>query len=46
MDSAIGFWHRNGSLTYFNFSSHEKILKFDIFRDIIKNLSFSHIRLC
>ncbi len=23
--------HRNGNLMYFNFSSHEKILKFDIF---------------
>ncbi len=21
----IGFWHGNGNLTYFNFSSHEKI---------------------
>ncbi len=42
----IFFWHRNGNLTYFNFSSHEKILKFDIFRDVIKNLSFSHICLC
>ncbi len=31
---------------YFNFSSHEKILKFDIFRGIIKKLLFSHIRQC
>ncbi len=41
---AIFFWHRNGNLTYFNFSFREKILKFDIFRDIIKNLSFSHTK--
>ncbi len=43
-DSPIFFWHRNENLTYFNFSSYEKILKFDIFRDIFKNLSFSHVR--
>ncbi len=34
------------NVMYFNFGSHEKILKFDIFRNIIENLSFSHIRLC
>ncbi len=45
-NSLIFFWHRNGNLTYFNFSSQEKILKFVIFRDIIENLSFSDIRLC
>ncbi len=45
-NSLIFFWHRNGNLTYFNISSCEKILKFDIFQDIIENLLFSHIRLC
>ncbi len=44
-NSPIFFWHRIGNLTYFNFSSYEKILKFDIFWDIIENLSFSHIHL-
>ncbi len=44
--SPIGFWHWNGNLTYFNFNSHKKFLKFYIFRDTIENLSFSHMRLC
>ncbi len=39
-NSLIFFRHRNENLTYFNFSSHEKILKFDIFRFINENLSF------
>ncbi len=45
-NSPTGFQHRNRNLMYFNFISHEKILKVDIFRDIIENLSFSHLRLC